>query len=110
SPLLWFIIYRLRLLQTRKVKGKVKGKGYTILLVLAILFIAFNLRPALTSLGPLIGTIRDDIGFSNWNVALLTSLPLIVFALVSPIAPRLANRLSNELSLVLGLTVLILGI
>lgn len=87
-----------------------KGKGYTILLVLAILFIAFNLRPALTSLGPLIGTIRDDIGFSNWNVALLTSLPLIVFALVSPIAPRLANRLSNELSLVLGLTVLILGI
>lgn len=82
----------------------------TLLFVFGILFVAFNLRPAITSVGPLIGTIRDDIGFSNWSVAFLTSLPLIAFAIMSPIAPKLANKLSNELALALGLFILIIGI
>jgi len=86
------------------------NKGSQVLFVLAILFVAFNLRPAITSVGPLIGTIRDDVGFSNWSVALLTSLPLIAFMLISPIAPKLANKLTNELTLVIGLFVLVLGI
>lgn len=87
-----------------------KNKQYYILLVAGVLFVAFNLRPALTSIGPLIGIIRDDIGFSNWSVAFLTSLPLIAFALLSPLAPKIANKLSNELTLVIGLLVLCIGI
>ncbi|MEI3606432.1 MFS transporter [Pseudogracilibacillus sp. SE30717A] len=85
-------------------------KFYHALIFIGVIFVAFNLRPAITSIGPLIGTIRDDIGFSNWSVALLTSLPLIAFAIMSPIAPKLANKLSNEMTLVLGLFILILGI
>src|SRR5690625_246767 len=81
-----------------------------IVLVLAIIFTGINLRPSITSLGPLIGTIRDDIGFSNWSVAFLTSLPLIAFAIMSPIAPKLANRSSNEMALMVGLLTLIVGI
>lgn len=87
-----------------------RGKAYQILLVLGVVFIATNLRPAITSVGPLMGIIRDDVGFSNWNVALLTSLPLIAFAIMSPIVPKIANRLSNEWALVLGLIALIIGI
>lgn len=89
---------------------KQRSRSTQILLVCAILFVAFNLRPAITSVGPLIGTIRDDVGFSNWNVALLTSLPLIAFMLVSPIAPKLANKLTNELTLTIGLLILVMGI
>lgn len=89
---------------------KEQGRAYQLLLFAGIVFIAFNLRPALTSVGPLIGTIRDDIGFANWSVALLTSLPLIAFAMMSPLAPKLANRLTNERALALGLVVLIIGI
>src|SRR5690625_2111954 len=92
------------------IQRKDKGRGRQWLLGAAILFIAFNLRPAITSVGPLIGTIRDDIGFSNWNVAFLTSLPLIAFAIMSPLAPKLAKRLTNEMTLALGLFVLIIGI
>lgn len=91
-------------------KTENRSKGYTILLVAAVLFIAFNLRPAITSVGPLIGIIRDDVGFANWNIALLTSLPLIAFMLISPIAPKLANKLTSERALMLGLFVLIIGI
>src|SRR5699024_6969438 len=73
-------------------------------------FIAFNLRPAITSVGPLIGTIRDDVGFSNWSVAFLTSLPLIAFAIMSPLTPKLANRFTNEWALFIGLLMLVIGI
>ncbi|WP_245835799.1 CynX/NimT family MFS transporter [Virgibacillus ndiopensis] len=83
---------------------------YQFLLITGIVFIAFNLRPAITSVGPVIGIIRDDIGLSNWSAGLLTSLPLIAFAVMSPIAPRLANRLTNERALLIGLLLLLFGI
>ncbi|MFC4023539.1 CynX/NimT family MFS transporter [Oceanobacillus longus] len=83
---------------------------YYFLLTTGIIIIAFNLRPAITSIGPIIGIIRDDIGLSNWSAGLLTSLPLIAFAIMSPIAPRLANRVTNERSMLIGLILLFIGI
>lgn len=87
-----------------------RSRFYYIILISGVLFVAFNLRPAITSIGPLIGMIRDDMGLANWSVAFLTSLPLIAFALMSPIAPKLANKFSNELTLALGLLVLFVGV
>ncbi|MFD2044953.1 CynX/NimT family MFS transporter [Ornithinibacillus salinisoli] len=87
-----------------------EDKVYRIFIVIGIIIVAFNLRPAITSIGPLIGVIRDDVGLSNWSVGLLTSLPLIAFAVMSPIAPRLGNRLTNERALLLGLVFLFVGI
>ncbi|MGM8213699.1 CynX/NimT family MFS transporter [Virgibacillus sp. W0430] len=81
-----------------------------ILLFIGVVLIGFNLRPAITSVGPLMGMIRDDIGFSNWSVGLLTSLPLIAFAVISPVVPKLANRFSNEIALIIGLCFLFIGI
>ncbi|MFD1037045.1 CynX/NimT family MFS transporter [Virgibacillus byunsanensis] len=82
---------------------------YRILLIVGIIFVAFNLRPALTSVGPLIGTIRDDVGLSNWSVGILTSLPLVAFAVMSPIAPILGKRFTNERTLLIGLILLLIG-
>lgn len=83
---------------------------YNFLLISGIILVAFNLRPAITSVGPLMSTIRDDIGLSNWSVGLLTSLPLIAFAIMSPIAARLGNRFTNERAILWGLIVLVVGI
>ncbi|MDC3425721.1 MFS transporter [Aquibacillus sp. 3ASR75-11] len=80
------------------------------LLITGIILVAFNLRPAITSIGPLLGTIRDDIGLANWSAGLITSLPLLAFAVMSPMAPKFANRLGNERTLLIGLTVLLIGI
>lgn len=87
-----------------------RSKGYQVLFVIAVLLVAINLRPAITSVGPLIGIIRDDVGFSNWNIAFLTSLPLIAFMLVSPIAPKLAKRFTAERTLAIALFILVVGI
>lgn len=93
--------------QTKELHSK---KAYQIFLIIGVVLIAFNLRPAITSVGPLIGIIRDDVGFQNWSVALLTGLPLIAFAIMSPMAPKIANRLTNEWTLFIGLFMLMIGI
>src|SRR5699024_2317687 len=83
---------------------------YKFMLIAGIIVVAFNLRPAITSVGPLMGMIRDDMGLSNWSVGLLTCLPRVVFAVMSPIIPKLANRYTNEIILLIGLILLVLGI
>ncbi|MGG3468760.1 MFS transporter [Neobacillus pocheonensis] len=83
---------------------------YTFLLIVGIILIAFNLRPAITSVGPLVGMIQEDVGLAHWSAGLLMSLPLLVFATMSPIVPKLANRLSNEMTLLIGLISLLVGI
>lgn len=83
---------------------------YRFLLYAGIIIMAFNLRPAITSVGPVIGLIRDDVGLSNWSVGVITSLPLLAFAGISPLAPKVGRRYSNERALLAGLLLLLFGI
>ena len=86
------------------------NRMYVFLLVAGIVFVAFNLRPSITSVGPLIGIIRDDVGLSNWSVGLLTSLPLVAFAILSPIVPKIGIQLTNERTMLIGLILLLIGV
>jgi CP family cyanate transporter-like MFS transporter len=81
-----------------------------VLLVLGILLLAANLRPALTGLTPLIGQIRADVGLSYGVAGLLTALPLLAMGALSPIAPLLARRLGMERVLLMSMLVLTAGI
>jgi CP family cyanate transporter-like MFS transporter len=62
--------------------------------LLALVLAAGNLRLAVTSIGPVLAEIRDGLGISAAVAGLLTSVPVICFALVGLLAPRLARRLS----------------
>jgi CP family cyanate transporter-like MFS transporter len=81
-----------------------------VLLVSGILLLAANLRPALTAVAPLISQIRTDTGISNGVAGLLTTLPLLAFGLLSPVAPLLARRFGLEQALLASLLVLSVGI
>ena len=59
-----------------------------ILLLFAIFLVALNLRPAITSIGPMLDIIKADLALSNTQVSLLTVIPVIcmgVFAMLAPI-------------------------
>lgn len=86
------------------------NKIYAWMVIVGIIFVAFNLRPGITSVGPLFGMIREDLSLANWSAGLLTSLPLLAFAIISPIAPALGRRISNERAILVGLLVLVIGI
>src|SRR5699024_7715594 len=91
-------------------KAEEKINNNRVLFIIAIMIAGFNLRPAITSVGPLLGTIRDQIGLANWSAGIITSLPLIAFAIISPIAPKLAQRIWNTRGILLGLITLVIGI
>ncbi|MBM0066658.1 CynX/NimT family MFS transporter [Alkalicoccobacillus gibsonii] len=86
------------------------SKKHTFLLIIGIAVIAFNLRPAITSVGPVIGEIRADFGLSNGAAGLITTLPLLSFAALSPLTPKLGQKLGFEGAIVAGLGLLLLGI
>ena len=69
------------------------------LLLAGVLLIAANLRAAITSVGPVVGDIRADLGIGGATASVLVSLPLVAFAVVSPLAPALARRIGIERSL-----------
>ena len=83
-----------------------QGAGVsTVVLLAALLAVAANLRPALTSVGPLIDLIRQDLGLSATVAGLLNSLPLFAFAAFSPLA-HFANRVGIERALMVAMLAL----
>lgn len=61
-----------------------------------IMFVAANLRPAVVAVAPLVDDIKASTGWSNSVTGLLTTLPVLVFGLAAPVAPRLAARFGIE--------------
>ncbi len=81
-----------------------------LLLLIGILGIAINLRPALAGVGPLISSIKESTGLSNSLLGLLTTLPLIAFASVSIVTPLFTKKFGMGGTLFGAMLLLMLGI
>lgn len=77
------------------------------LLLLGMVLVALNLRPALSSMAPLLGEVSEYLGLSAAQAGLLTTLPVLCLGLFAPLAPILARRFGTE-RVVLGI-LLVLG-
>lgn len=66
------------------------------LLLAGLLGVAFNLRPALASLSPLLETIRLDLGIGHTALGLLTVVPVLCMGAFPFLALRLAGRIGVE--------------
>lgn len=80
------------------------------MLVLAIVLVSLNLRAVITIVGPLVDDIRHDLGISRTAAGMLSTLPLLAFGLVSPLAPRLAARIGSDRALVAAMVVMTAGL
>lgn len=69
-------------------------------MVSAIVLLALNLRTVVASLPPLLSDVRSDLGLSGVAAGLLTTLPVLCFGALAPLAPRLARRFAIERLLV----------
>lgn len=65
-------------------------------LFVAIFLIALNLRPAITSIGPLLDTIRNDLQLNNSEVSLLTAIPVICMGVFAPFAVHWLNKFGKR--------------
>lgn len=80
------------------------------LLIVGILLIASTLRVTFTGAAPLLDAIRADYGLTTAQTGLLTTLPLLAFGLVSPLAAGIARRLGMERSLFIAMLLICAGI
>jgi MFS transporter, CP family, cyanate transporter len=77
--------------------------------LVAFFVLVANLRPALTSVGPLLASIRSYLGLSGAAAGLLPTLPLLIFAIFSPLA-RFGNVFGIERTLAACLALIAAGV
>lgn len=80
--------------------------GFLLLMIL----VGINLRPALSSLAPVLARIQTDTGLSPTSIGALTTLPVVCLGLFAPLAPWLAKRVGAERALSLALVLLALAL
>ncbi|MET7746443.1 MFS transporter [Streptomyces sp. NPDC005385] len=78
--------------------------------VVALLVAAINLRPAVTSLGPVLEEVRASLEMNGTTAGVLTSVPAVCFALFGSAAPRLARRHGPERVIAVGMAAIAAGL
>lgn len=78
-------------------------------LLTALLAVALNLRAPLTSLPPVVDDVGQSLGLTPAGVGLLTSVPVLCFALFTPAASWLLARLGPERAVLLAILGVLLG-
>lgn len=80
------------------------------LLIAGIILVACVLRTPLTGVGSLISQIRTELDLSHFLSGMITTIPLIAFAAVSPFVGKLSGTFGAGKTLTLSLFVLTAGI
>lgn len=79
-------------------------------LVIAFCLVAANMRSAITAVGPVLDRIGADTGLSVAALGMITSVPLLVWAAVSPFAHGVSRRFGLSHSLLGALVLLAAGV
>lgn len=84
-------------------------KKGNLIIFLTILIVGTNLRVPLMSVGSLIPTIRESLDLNHALAGSITTIPLLAFALISPLVPRISHRITMEKTLFYSMVILLLG-
>ncbi|MFI7493622.1 MFS transporter [Kocuria sp. M4R2S49] len=77
--------------------------------VTGIVLAALSLRGPIIAPTPVITQIQSDLGFSAATAGLLTGLPVLLFALITPLASKLIGRFGPEAAILVCLTGVLAG-
>ncbi|MFJ2385937.1 cyanate transporter [Pseudomonas koreensis] len=75
-------------------------------LMLGIMLVALNLRPAMAAVGPLLSAIRADIPLSFSLASLLTMLPVMAMGLAMFFGLGISRRLGEQRTVILSLLII----
>jgi CP family cyanate transporter-like MFS transporter len=80
------------------------------LAVVAVIVTAVNLRPGVTSIGPVLQEVRRGLGMSSTVAGLLASIPPLCFSLFGVGAPRLERQFGRGRVVLAGMCALTAGL
>ncbi|GGF58233.1 putative MFS transporter [Marmoricola endophyticus] len=87
-----------------------RSRGGRALVLVGLVLLAFNLRPAAVSVGPVLSEIRSALGMSSTVAGVLTALPVVSFAAFGALAPRVAAKVGPHRTTLVALVAVCAGI
>ncbi|WP_042889400.1 CynX/NimT family MFS transporter [Bacillus cereus] len=75
---------------------KLKHRERTYLYILALFFVSINLRIGITSVSPLLETIRQDLNISNFSVSFLTAIPVFCMGTFALLTGKVIKKYGAE--------------
>ncbi|WP_228440985.1 CynX/NimT family MFS transporter [Chryseobacterium phosphatilyticum] len=89
-----------------------KNASYVLLIinVLVVILISSNLRSPIVAVSPVLGDVREALKLDNFQVSLLTSIPLFMFAACSVLVSRFSNTFGISKLLMYSLLILSFGL
>jgi MFS transporter, CP family, cyanate transporter len=82
----------------------------TLLVLVGVVLLSVNLRPAAVSVGPVLDEIRAGLGMGPVSAGVLTSLPVLSFAVFGALAPLAARRVGPHRVTLLALLAVVAGL
>lgn len=87
---------------------KKSGPKQEALFLVSVVFIALAMRAPLSCIGPLVSFFKADLGLGPAASGLLTTIPLVAFSLMSPIAGKLTS-MSNGKTFIVSCLLLVMA-
>jgi CP family cyanate transporter-like MFS transporter len=81
--------------------------GWPLLVVMVA--VALNLRPAIAAVPPLLDAIQSDLGLSATGAGLLTALPVVCMGVFAPVGAALGRRVGREAAVSCALALVAAG-
>jgi CP family cyanate transporter-like MFS transporter len=78
-------------------------------LLVVVVAVALNLRPAITAVPPVLDAIQTDLGLSATGAGLLTALPVLCMGVFAPVGAALARRVGREAAVSCALALVVGG-
>ena len=79
-------------------------------LVAALTLTGFSMRTAVTSVGAVLDDLQDDLNVSSGVAGLITTLPVVCFAGLGALTPKLGRRVGGHRLLAISLVISALGL
>ena len=81
-----------------------------VIILLGIIFLGMILRTPITSVGAIIGPLKKLLEINNTVAGLITTIPLIAFAIFSPLVAKISNKIGLEKTIFLATIVASIGL
>ena len=85
-------------------------KSNSILIILGVIFLSLILRTPITSVGAILGPLKSILDINNTVAGFITTIPLIAFAIFSPMVAKLSNKAGLEKTLLLAVITISIGL
>ena len=81
-----------------------------VIILLGIILLGMILRTPITSVGAIIGPLKNLLEINNTVAGLITTIPLMAFAIFSPFVAKISNKIGLEKTLYLAAIVTSIGL